>query len=42
MKAFVPSVVIAVLGTTSAAWSDMSGDLRNEQTFEDPVQPGRI
>jgi hypothetical protein len=35
-KAFAAVVVIAVLGTTHAAWSSFSGDLRNEQTFAIP------
>jgi hypothetical protein len=35
-KAIVPLAVIAapgVLGATSAAWSEMRGDLHNEQSF---------
>jgi hypothetical protein len=35
-KAFVPLVVIAVLGTTTAAWSSFMGDLHNEQTHTTP------
>jgi hypothetical protein len=31
-KAFVPLVIFAILGTTSVAWSQMTGDLANETT----------